>query len=367
VRKIFSSQSAFLNPRLLLGVAICLTGISLALVVFGQNRWNNARPNSPGPGVIVTGSPDVTPTPTPTPTPSCVPPPPNMVSWWPGDGNPNDIWDGNPGTLVNGATFAAGEVGQAFSFNGNNQYVLIGDPVPASLQIQNEITLDAWIYVTGYPAGNTLGLIVGSQYDVNRAGATIFLDGRTNPDGQTAPPGHIHFQIGDGSFHVANANAQVPLNQWVHIAATRRANEDANIYYNGVLQPSTSVPWSGSISYNGAWFAIGQQKDINRPFNGLIDEVEVLNRALTQAEVQAIVNAGSAGKCKPICAPPPPNMVAWYPGDGNANDISGDNYNGTLVTDPSQRIFVNAMTYRLPLKRSIPTRSSHQAPRLIVP
>src|SRR5204863_3143362 len=91
VRKIFSSQSAFLHPRLLLGVAICLTGISLALVVFGQNRWNNARPNSPGPGVIVNGSPDVTPT--PTPTPSCVPPPPGMVSWWPGDGTANDIGD----------------------------------------------------------------------------------------------------------------------------------------------------------------------------------------------------------------------------------------------------------------------------------
>src|SRR5262249_22714438 len=143
----------------------------------------------------------------------------------------------------------------------------------ASLQIQNEITLSAWIYVTEYPSGDPtlgLGLVVGSQYDAATAGATIFLDGRTNPDGQTGPPGHIHFQIGDGSLHTTNVNAQVPLNEWVHIAATRRANEDAKVYYNGVLQPSTSAPWSGSISYMGAWFAIGQQKDINRPFKGLI-------------------------------------------------------------------------------------------------
>ena len=28
------------------------------------------------------------------------------------------------------------------------------------------------------------------------------------------------------------------------------------------------------------------------------------------------------------CTTPPPNMVAWYPGDGNANDIQGDK-NGT--------------------------------------
>jgi hypothetical protein len=39
----------------------------------------------------------------------------------------------------------------------------------------------------------------------------------------------------------------------------------------------------------------------------------------------------------------------------------------TGVIAPSQRIFVNAMVYKLPLKRNIPTRSTHHAPRLIVP
>ena len=108
----------------------------------------------------------------------------------------------------------------------------------------------------------------------------------------TFSAGHIHFQIGDGSWHVANANAQVPLNQWVHVAATRKANEDAMIYYNGVLQPSASVPWWGTISYAGAWFAIGQQKDLARPFNGQIDEARIYNRALTPAEVTALAGQG---------------------------------------------------------------------------
>ena len=58
----------------------------------------------------------------------CVTPPMNLVSWWPGDGNAMDIQGTNGGTLRNGATFAAGEVGQAFSFNGSNQDVSIGDP-----------------------------------------------------------------------------------------------------------------------------------------------------------------------------------------------------------------------------------------------
>ncbi|MFO1484532.1 MAG: LamG-like jellyroll fold domain-containing protein [Verrucomicrobiaceae bacterium] len=250
-----------------------------------------------------------------------------LVSWWRGEGNGKDFQGTN-----DGGAFGAGKVGRAFQFDGtNNQNVLIGDPVPASLQIQNEITLDAWIYVTAYPAsGDALTLIVGSQYDATHSGATIFLDGRSNPDGQPAPPGHIHFQIGgEGTWHGTNVNAAVPLNQWVHIAATRKANEDAKVYYDGVLQPSTSVPWSGAISYDGAWFTIGRQKDAGgRPFNGLIDEVDVFNRALTQSEVQAIHDAGAAGK-NPAALPA--GLVSWWRGEDNATDAKGNN-NGTLVT-----------------------------------
>jgi hypothetical protein len=42
--------------------------------------------------------------------PTCVPPPPDMVSWWTGDGNTDDIMDGNSGTFVGNATYATGEV-----------------------------------------------------------------------------------------------------------------------------------------------------------------------------------------------------------------------------------------------------------------
>src|SRR5450432_893929 len=31
----------------------------------------------------------------------CVVPPSGLISWWPGDGNANDIQDGNTGTLFN--------------------------------------------------------------------------------------------------------------------------------------------------------------------------------------------------------------------------------------------------------------------------
>ena len=44
---------------------------------------------------------------TPTPTPTCVEPPSQMVSWWPGDGNANDIQGSNNGSLQNGTVLLA--------------------------------------------------------------------------------------------------------------------------------------------------------------------------------------------------------------------------------------------------------------------
>ena len=49
--------------------------------------------------------------------------PGNYVSWWRGENNANDNIGTNHCTLVNGATSAAGKVGQTFSFDGVNDFV----------------------------------------------------------------------------------------------------------------------------------------------------------------------------------------------------------------------------------------------------
>ena len=221
-----------------------------------------------------------------------------LQAYYPFNGNAKDESGQGHDGIVYGPVLATDKESNpdyAYSFDGVNDYILIADPIPASLQIQNEITLSAWIYATQYPGSSNLGLIVGSQCDAcSAAGASIFLDGRTNSDGLPCPPGHIHFQIGNGSWHASNTNSQVPLNQWVHIVATRKANENARIYYDGVLQPSSSIGWDGSVSYTGAYLAIGRQRDIsNRFFKGLIDEVGVFDRSLSETEVQALYRSPS--------------------------------------------------------------------------
>lgn len=71
----------------------------------------------------------------------CTPPPSNMVSWWGGDNNALDIVGTNHGTLMNGATFASGMVGQAFSFDGVDDYVDLG----AGWFTYQSFTIDMWV------------------------------------------------------------------------------------------------------------------------------------------------------------------------------------------------------------------------------
>src|SRR5439155_10143234 len=74
--------------------------------------------------------------------PHCVQPPSGLVGWWKGDGSASDVLGSNNGSLVGDASFAPGVVGQAFSFDGYNDSVMIGNP--AALQLQN-FSIEAWI------------------------------------------------------------------------------------------------------------------------------------------------------------------------------------------------------------------------------
>src|SRR5439155_12856794 len=84
---------------------------------------------------------------------------------------------------------------------------------------------------------------------------------------------------------------------------------------------------------NGQPITIGQRANGQYPFQGLIDEVEVFSRALTDAEVLAIYTAGGAGKCR-SCTTAPGGMISWWKAEANANDSEDSNngtFNGTAV------------------------------------
>ena len=72
----------------------------------------------------------------------CIPPSLDQVSWWPGDGHAQDIVGSNHGTLI-GGSFTPGVVLDAFHFDGLPDQVLVPDS--SSLDVVDELTIDAWI------------------------------------------------------------------------------------------------------------------------------------------------------------------------------------------------------------------------------
>src|ERR1043166_2538739 len=66
----------------------------------------------------------------------------NLISWWPGEGNANDIVSHHNGTIED-ATFTNGEVGQAFNFDGVDDDVSIPDRSDWNFGT-GEFTFDFW-------------------------------------------------------------------------------------------------------------------------------------------------------------------------------------------------------------------------------
>src|SRR5207244_9513423 len=80
------------------------------------------------------------------------------VAWWPGDGNANDTIGGNNGAFQNGATAsAAGQIHEAFSFDGGSQYVEVPSSASLSFSPTSSMTVVLWAYRTG--SGRVMHLV----------------------------------------------------------------------------------------------------------------------------------------------------------------------------------------------------------------
>ncbi|MCX6023623.1 MAG: hypothetical protein NTZ05_18190 [Chloroflexi bacterium] len=253
--------------------------------------------NTPSPMATNTPTPTFTPNPTATntatpmptltPTPAlpqplgCVMPPSGILSWWPGEGNANDMKNRNPGVLRNGAGFAAGRVGQAFSFDGVDDYVDAStDGMPTS---NVDRSIETWVRIDSRVAEESFFAGYGAFGSANRSY-------------------HLGANSGEvfwSTWGQTLAGPSLSTGQWNHLAITT-SGPSASLYLNGNLvkqgQYGIDTP-SGSRFYMGR--IAGANGEIRR-LSGLVDEVTVYNRALLGTEVLAINNAGSAGKCKVI-------------------------------------------------------------------
>ncbi len=155
------------------------------------------------------------------------------VSWWKGESNTVavDSADGNTGTLFNSVAFAAGEVGQAFNFNGISAHARVHDA--PNLRFTNAMTAEAWIKVgTIGPDQHIISKWDAlSGFDQRSWALAVQTDGRAylngTPDGITPTPALVY------------STTVMPINQWTYVAGTLDSTA-LRIYINGRLEATTA-------------------------------------------------------------------------------------------------------------------------------
>ena len=275
----------------------------------GNSNWggvNTATCGTPSQTITVTFSGPA--------APSCATPPSGMISWWPAEGDANDIQGSNDGTLENGATFTPGEVRQGFSLNGTDQYIEVPDS--AALNITGPITIDAWINTNA----NT-----GQQSIVEK-----YASSGTNGYFLRVNGGGLEAGVCQASSCGVSGGGNVTTGTFHHVAVVFDG-ASVKLYLDGVQVIGSTG--AGSIAPTStSTLNIGARGGSANFFNGIIDEVEIFNRALTGAEVLSIYNAQCTGKCR-SCASAPGSMVSWWKAEGNTTD-SQDSNNGTFNGTP---------------------------------
>ncbi len=230
-----------------------------------------------------------------------------LVAEWRFDGSSQDTsGSGNNGTIY-GATFVQGISGQALSFNGVDNMVVV--PHSPSLSLE-KYTLEAWIKKDQHSEFGITNAIISKRYEpswMDNYGLYISVNG-TIQASSYSPDIWTWFGV--------ESVKKISAGDWYHIAATYDRTT-LKIYINGVLDNSVNTQYTPY--QNNQQLVIGRAcwgdpcafRPSNPSFNGIIDEVRIYNRALSASEIQAEYNALTSTST-PTTVPPttvPPTTV----------------------------------------------------------
>ncbi len=221
--------------------------------------------------------------------------------------NDEDVRNALTGT-IGFSVFIKGScpTGGGLQFDGVNKYVDAGNA--ASLNITNAITVEAWVKPNNL---STLNEIVTKS---NNSGTirpiNLWVGGGYN----------AVFAVYDGTWHIVNSTNTLNVGLWYDIVGIMNGS-NIMIYVNGVLTTGGALT---SLPTNNNSLQIGTNFNAEY-FNGTIDEVRIYNRALSPTEILGLYNGS---------IPRNGLVLEHIYSLGNANDLSGNNNNGTPINGP---------------------------------
>ena len=178
-----------------------------------------------------------------------------------------DIFGANDGTLDGNVEVVNGKVGEALKFSGG--HVDCGAD-KSLIDIGDQLTLEMWIK----PEKPGWAIIAGISRSGNNSYVVAWSD-------QT----RVDFNLWNGALETwpFHSVGQPEVGKWHHVAGVYDGSE-AIIYINGEVD--NEKKFEGAIKHNGENFWMGARKSDGLPYNGLLDELRLYNRGLSQAEIE---------------------------------------------------------------------------------
>ena len=203
--------------------------------------------------------------------------------------------NGNDGVFVGDPQWVPGKLGGALEFNGDD-YLNCGNG--PSLQIQDEITITFWFQVEAFQ--NSWEAFLAKSDNAYRASRSATTGNATHMGASGSSVGG-----GNGWFDAAII---VTDGQWHHWAGVYDGTE-GRIYIDGELD--TASPGTGQINLTSSDLYIGENSGATGRFlHGLLDDVRIYSRALTDTEILGVMAGGGAEY--PLASSPNPADDAFH-------------------------------------------------------
>ncbi len=208
-----------------------------------------------------------------------------LVACYPFAGNANDGSGNNNHGTVQGATLTTdrfGQTNQAYRFDGSNDYIRVADS--ESLDITEEISLVAWM---NFETGGTFSpRILHKQraYELYTFGT------------DSSRPVNFGLNVSSGVTQITlNSASTFDQGEWVFLVATYDGAK-TKLYGNGILLAEED--FSTSIVNSNSPLEIGRNGFNGLDdFKGVIDDIRIYSRALTEDEILELYNAKEEQNC----------------------------------------------------------------------
>ncbi len=235
-----------------------------------------------------------------------------LVSYWTFDdadlsgSDPLDTVGSNNGDNYGATISQTGKVGQAFDFDGDDDYIDTGTSIWSSGN-HSQGTVVAWVRVASLPPSQGSELY---RYPSIVCKGNVYATLAVNDYGKI-----LITSYGGASYSLASIGSIPGDNSaWAHVAV-RWDGSGSSIYLNGSFDQSGAATWA-NMSAGGETgpFWIGATQGIWLHLDALIDDVAIWNRVLDAGEVELAYNTGLAGNPLENPIPEPISCIGFVLG-----------------------------------------------------